>query len=202
MAQFRTSRAFDIIFLLTVACLLWWAGAHRVQVNDWIYFSRYHPAAETAQIATDAGLNDYGRHVFYRGDPTFASRDEVTAQCALENIGCLNSKGQIFILDQTGQQPQTTVTAAHEMLHLAYRRLPQAEKDKLAPLLDQGIVLNAANGINDELRDLTTDDDRRDEAHSLLGSEYAHLPPELEQYYAQYFDDRTKVVAAETASQQ
>jgi hypothetical protein len=56
------------------------------------------------------------------------------------------------------------------------------------------------NGLTDELKDETSPEDRRDEAHSLLGTEYEDLPTELEQYYSQYFSDRSKVVAAEAAS--
>jgi hypothetical protein len=202
MAQFRTSRTFDAVFLLALAGLLWWAAAHRVAVGDWIYFLKYQPDARTTQVATAAGLNDHGRRLLYRTNPAFADKATVAAACDIERLGCIDEHGRVYILDDPAQPGQTTVTAAHEMLHLAYRRLSQAKKDELAPLIDAGIALNALNGINDELRDDTTDADRRDEAHSLLGTEYAHLPPELEQYYTTYFADRGKVVAAEAAAEQ
>jgi hypothetical protein len=126
----------------------------------------------------------------------------VEAQCDVERLGCITSKGRVFILDAPDQHDQAVVTAAHEMLHLAYRRLSQTQKDELAPLLDQAIAAHLSDGLADELRSETTPADRRDEAHSLLGTEYKDLPVGLEQYYKQYFTDRSKVLAAEIASEQ
>jgi hypothetical protein len=200
MSQFRTSRTFDALFLIVLGAFLWWAGVHRANLGDWVFFLRYSPTAETAQVATDAGLSDAGRHLFYRTDPQFVSKAAIVAECDIERLGCITARGQVFILDAADQHDQTVVTAAHEMLHLAYRRLPQAKKDELAPLLDRAIDENLQNGLTDELKDETSPEDRRDEAHSLLGTEYEDLPTELEQYYSQYFSDRSKVVAAEAAS--
>jgi hypothetical protein len=202
MAQFRTSRTFDVYFLLVLAAFLWWAAINRIALGDWIYFLSYQPNAETIHVADEAGLSPFGRKLFYRGNPQFASLDAVNQACDIERLGCITGKGEVFILDDPSKPGQTIVTAAHEMLHLAYRRLPQAKKDDLAPLLDQAVTLNTQNGIADELRDQTSTDDRRDEAHSLLATEYRNLPPQLEQYYKQYFTDRSKVIDAEVASSQ
>ena len=135
------------------------------------------------------------RTLLYRTDPQFASREATIADCDIERLGCLSSKGQTFILDDPTKPAQMIVTDAHEMLHLAYRRLSQSQKDDLAPLIDQAIAANAAN-INQELHSEVTAEDRRDEAHSLLGTEYKNLSPELETYYKQYFSNRSKVLAA------
>jgi hypothetical protein len=200
MAQFRTSRKFDVVFLLALAALLWLAIANRVAVGDWVYFLHYQPSAQTVKVADEAALSPLGRHLFYRTDPQFASLAEVNAACDVERLGCLTSHGTGYILDDPSQPDQTVVTAAHEMLHLAYRRLPSHEKDRLAPLIDQAIAANSVNGLADELSHETTAEDRRDEAHSLLGTEYSNLPDDLEAYYQQYFTDRAKVVAAEDRS--
>jgi len=82
------------------------------------------------------------------------------------------------------------------MLHLAYERLSSNKKDELEPLLDQAVAQNAILGINGELESEKTPEDRRDEAHSLLGTEYKNLPPELETYYSTYFSDRWKILKA------
>jgi len=201
MAQFRTNRAFDVIFICFLVGLLSLATVNRVAVGDWVFFLTYHPSTEADQIATDAGLSSEGRRLFFRTDPQFVSKTEVTSQCAIEDLGCITSGGRVYIYDAPGQHNQTVVTAAHEMLHLAYRRLSSSQKQHLASLIDQGISQNAFNGIKDELQGFSNPDDIHDEAHSLLGSEYSHLPPELDSYYTNYFSDRSKVVAAEAASQ-
>jgi hypothetical protein len=200
MGQFRTSRVFDAIFLILLAILIWFAWVNRVAVGDWIYFLRYQPSAETVTVANEAGLSDAGRRLFYRTDPTFADRATVTAACDLERLGCIDEKGRVYILDEPGQHETAVVTAAHEMLHLAYRRLGGERKTDLAPLLDEGVSLNRSEGIDGQLANEKTAEDRRDEAHSYLGSEYENLPSELEKYYSQYFSARSKVIAAQQIS--
>jgi hypothetical protein len=195
MPTFRTSRTFDVIFLLAVTSLLIVAALNRQSIGDKMFFLNYHPTAKTIQLAKDAGLSDSGRTLLYRTNPQFASREAIIAECDIERLGCLSSKGQTFILYDPAKPAQTIVTGAHEMLHLAYRRLSQSQKDDLAPLIDQAITANAIN-ISDELKSVTTLEDRRDEAHSLLGTEYKNLSPKLETYYAKYFSDRSKVLAA------
>ncbi len=195
MAQFRTSRAFDVVFVLFLAGLLWLGNANKIAVNDWFFFRNYQPSAETAQVAKDAGLSAYGSRLFYRTDPQFVDLATVNSKCDIETLGCIDEKGRVYILDTPNQHNRTVVTAAHEMLHLAYRRLPRAAKDEIGPLIDEAIQSNYA-AISTELSDQTTLDDRRDEAHSLLGTEYTAMPSALEAYYKQYFADRALVVAA------
>lgn len=200
MGAFRTSRTFDLIFLVVLGLFLWWAAAHRTSLGDWVYFLDYHPEARVTQLAADTGLSDTGRLLLYRTNPAFADQATITATCDTERLGCLDPKGRAFILENATHPQEAEVTAVHEMLHLAYRRLTQAQKDELAPLIDQAIAMNAPD-ITDELSDETAADDRHDEAHSLLGTEYAHLPAELEQYYATYFSDRAKMLTTNTASE-
>jgi hypothetical protein len=200
MGQFRTNRTFDFIFICIVIVLLSLATTYRIALGDWVFFLTYQPTSETIQVANDAGLSPVGRRLFYRTDPQFVSKAEVSAQCAIEDLGCITSSGQVFIYDAPRQHNQTVVTAAHEMLHLAYRRLSGGQKQSIVQLLDQGIALNQQKGLQDELQGLSGDDEH-DEAHSLLGSEYTSLPSGLEQYYSKYFSNRSKVVSAEAASQ-
>lgn len=201
MAQFRTSRLFDVIFLLVLGGLLWWAVIHRVAIGDWLYFRTYEPTARATEVADSAGLTPLGRQLYFRTNPQFASEAVVAAECDVEELGCLNERGQAYILDDPRKPTQAVVTGAHEMLHLGYRRLSSERKAELAPLIDQALAMNTSPTLTDELRHETNAEDRRDEAHSLLGTEYQLLPAELETYYATYFVDRSKVVAAEAASE-
>jgi hypothetical protein len=195
MAQIRTSRIFDVIFVVALIGLLGVGYVNRVAVNDWFFFLRFQPSELTVQVAKDAGMSQAGTRLLYRSNPTFTSIEVINSKCDVERLGCLDEKGNVFILDSPNQHDQAVVTAAHEMLHLAYRRMPQGDKDKLAPLLDQAIQDNLTS-LTPEMSDLKTEEDRRDEAHSLLGTEYRMLPAELETYYKQYFTDRTLVVGA------
>jgi hypothetical protein len=200
MGSFRTNRTFDLLFLLAISIFIWWAAIHRTSLGDWIYFLSYHPEPRVIEIAASAGLNPEGRQLLYRTNPAFEDQAALTAACDVERLGCLDAKGRAYILNDVTHPQEATVTAVHEMLHLAYRRLSQAQKDELAPLIDQAVTMNSSD-ITDELKNETSPDDRRDEAHSLLGTEYARLPAGLEHYYAAYFSDRTKILTANTASQ-
>jgi hypothetical protein len=106
--------------------------------------SRVFDAFFIITISHDAGLNPSGQKLLYRGDPQFDDRSTITQLCGADDIGCLTPAGQIYVLDEQGRHDRSIVTTAHEMLHLAYRRLsPQAKAD-LKPLLDQAIQMNAA----------------------------------------------------------
>jgi hypothetical protein len=197
MATYRTSRTFDILFLIGVAVLLTICGLNRVAIRDSVFFATHHPTNQTLEIATKADLTETGRRLLYRTDPQFVSPSVVLTQCGTTQLGCLSTHGEAYILDEASKPNQTLVTATHEMLHLAYQRLSTSKKADLAPLIDAAIDLNLKK-IQPELSNQTTIEDRRDEAHSLLGTEYSHLPGELESYYSTYFSDRTKVVRAAT----
>lgn len=199
MIALRTSRTFDIFFLLSVTLLLLWASANRIAIGDRIFFLGHQPSNDAIQVASAAGLSATGTRLFYRTDPQFSDKATIESECDIERLGCLSSKGQIFILDDPTKPNQTIVTAAHEMLHLAYRRMSQGAKDELAPLLDEAISLNSRS-IVPQLRSLTTPEDRRDEAHSLLGTEYQNLPDRLELYYTAYFTDRMTVITAASSN--
>jgi hypothetical protein len=197
MGQFRTSRVFDAIFLIAMAGLIWWAAVNRVQIGDWLFFLHYQPSPAVTAISQDAGLSAAGQKLLYRGDPQFDDKATVTQVCGDGDIGCLTPTGQIIVLDEQNRHDRSVVTSAHEMLHLAYRRLSGRQKDDLKPLLDQAIQMNAGTNINAELTGAGDTDDRYDEAHSVLGSEYKRLPPDLEKYYRRYFSDRSKDTTAQ-----
>lgn len=197
MGQFRTNRWFDAIFVAGLLALLGWAYLHRVTVTDWVFFATHQPSAQTERVATAAGLTPAGRRLLLRSNPHFAGAATIQQVCDAERLGCLTSQGEIYVLDDPASPQQTVVTAAHEMLHLAYRRLSDSQKTAIAPDLQAGINQHDADGLHDELAGQTSAADRLDEAHSLLGTEYAKLPAKLETYYQTYFTDRGKVVEAE-----
>lgn len=88
------------------------------------------------------------------------------------------------------------MTAAHELLHSVYERLPQNDKD----VLNREIQL-ASNAITDphfvELVDQYKKSEPAEldnEIHSIIGTEIAVLPKVLEDHYGKYFKNRSKIV--------
>jgi beta-mannanase len=88
------------------------------------------------------------------------------------------------------------VTAAHEMLHAAYDRLSTSERGRIDSLTSQAFAALADERIKQVIEQYRARDATvvPNELHSILGTEVRELPPELDQYYAKYFTDRSKVV--------
>lgn len=196
------SRTLDVIFLAIVAGAVVWVTQNRVEVRDWLFLRNYQPSPQIAQLATDADMNDAGRRLFYRGDPQIVDHEAIKQACGVDIIGCTDENDHIFILapDKPRDQQEIIVTAAHEMLHMAYRRLNKASLEAVDPLIQQGAENFGGGDLAKEAARLTDTDQLLDEEHSLLGTEYSPLSPQLESYYSRYFSSRQKVLAAYAAS--
>lgn len=198
MRSFRTSRTFDILFLASVIGILAAAFYYRVALGDWVFFSTHQPTQRTINLAKSANLTPEATRLLYRGNPQFVDSNDITLLCAADELGCLTSNGQIYVLDDPDNPDQSIVTAVHEMLHLAYSRLSESEKAGLAYDLTQQLQLP---DIQTQLRSYSSANERLDEVHSILGTEYPSLPTSLESYYRAYFTNRQQMVDIYTASQ-
>lgn len=195
--NFKTGKLFDVILLIALSGLIWWVAMHRVQIRDWWTFNSYQPPADIAALATDAGMNDNGRRLFYIGDPQLVDHQAIKQDCGDDIVGCVDEHDHIFLLkeDTPANHDDVVVTAAHEMLHMAYRRLSKADRQ----LFDPQIVIDATkyqSDIDAETSRLSDKAEKIDEEHSLLGSEYPDLSVSLETHYKLYFSDRRMVLLA------
>ena len=192
--------------LLAVGALLFVVFNFRIEISDWWYFSRYKPDQRISKLADDAGFTDNGERLFFRADPEVVSQTELDAQCVnIESLGCIIEGPKTYIrnFESFGSEyDQAVVTAAHEMLHLAYFRLSDDEKTEVNELLNTEFT---------QLRDqavigrITSYDQQEqlDEMHSIIGTETAAVSDALEEYYSQYFEDnRAQVRSAYDNSKQ
>lgn len=197
--------------LLTVAISLamiggsvWLVINHR-QALDWYYLRSYTPPAEIEQLAAQSTMTERGRNLFYRTNPQINYNRQTLAQnCRIDDettieLGCYLTNDQIYLLDidQPELKPQMAVTSAHEMLHAAYERLSSSERRRINTMLKQ-----AANQLNDPKLEERLKDygqlepgEEDNELHSILGTEFGQLTPELEAHYAQFLSNRAQVVA-------
>ncbi|HSH31262.1 MAG TPA: hypothetical protein VK963_01200 [Candidatus Saccharimonadales bacterium] len=196
-------RLWDVVFLIILGLGIYVVALNRIAIADWWFFRSYTPNAAIAALATDAGLSLNGRQLLYRTDPQLVSRARLDQSCGRSVIGCITPEGKVYILqDQGGRfHNEIVVTAAHEMLHLAWRRLPDAERERLAVLLQSEQTRLNDSQLDQKITQAHDATEAVDELHSLLGSEYSNLSGELENYYGTYFTDRTKVTAAYRLSQ-
>ena len=180
------------------------AVVNRQQIIDEISFRQYQPSAEIAQIADRSGMSAAGKRLFYIAHPQLKSAAEFNEECrrvekASPILGCYDqSASAIYIYNVANPELDGVkeVTASHEMLHAAYARLSAEEKSRLEPLLEQAYQKVKTDKFTERMNyyERAQPGSRTNELHSILGTEFADLGSELEQYYTRYFSDRSAIV--------
>lgn len=196
-ARFRTSRTFDVVFLIMLAVGIWQVSLHRVAIGDWLFFLRYRPTPAIVALANRVDFTAEGRRLFYRGNPeVITDSSERDSLCGQEDFGCLTSAGRIIIYDPSSDSNGEIVTAAHETLHLAYRRYNPDTRSTVDTLISGALNQLGANPTLQKELSGYTGDERLDEAHSYIGTEYPVIPSDLDDHYTEYFKDRSLIVTA------
>lgn len=155
--------------------------------------------AEIAELADATGMSETGRRIFLASTPELDDADDFNTHCPVEEqivLGCYAAR-EIFLFRVTDERLQGTneVTAAHEMLHAAYERLPASEKAHIDALIDAFVdTLPDDHPLFTVMAGYPAES-HSDELHSRLGTEITDLSPELETYYGRYFDERSRVLA-------
>lgn len=194
-----------VVVLVAWLLLLGVIGLHRQDIVDYWRLHHYRPPAAMAQLADQDTMTAYARKVFYVNKPALDSKAAFASVCPSGTeqtvvLGCYHGgQGGIFLLSVSDVRLQGVeqVTAAHETLHAAYDRLSPRERTQLNTwlqdyydhgLTDQTIKAQIGGYTKTEPHEL------QNEMHSILGSEVANLPPQLENYYKRYFGNRAQVV--------
>jgi hypothetical protein len=195
-------------FLAALAISLLALWQHQA-IHDWTRLRGYDPPSSVVQLADELRFTPQARKLFYINHPAIEDRESFNESCSNKGertivLGCYHpvDKG-IFIFDVS--DPRLTgvdqVTAAHEMLHVAYDRLSSRERARVDKLLTDYFDYNLKNNLDSErikktiaAYQKTEPDAVVNEMHSIFGTELGALPTDLENYYRQYFIDRSRVV--------
>jgi hypothetical protein len=158
-----------------------------------------------AQLADQTAMTTQARHDFYVNHPAIEDRSTFNNDCKSYGeqtiiLGCYHgAQGGIYVFKVSDARLNGVeqVTAAHEMLHAAYDRLDNKERTHVNKMLQDYY----ASSLSDERVRKTIQDYQKtepndviNEMHSVFGTEVANLPPALEEYYQQYFTDRSKII--------
>lgn len=211
--MFRTSRQpswrsdGSIAAIIAVVISIVIAGLlllNRQYVVDQVVVWQYEPTSEIAQIADRSGMNESGKFYFYVSHPSINNADEFNQNCGKREektaiLGCYNGQ-YIYIYNVTDERLDgiREVTAAHEMLHAAYDRLDDDEKERIGALLEtEAEKLKTDNVFVERMAFYarTQPGERVNELHSIIATEVSDVGGELEDYYETYFSDRSKVLA-------
>lgn len=203
-------RVISVLFATICVVIIPVAFWQRQNVYDWWRLYNYDPPSYIEEIANNAKLNDYGRKLFYVHKPELNDRNAFNQNCPSQEqtivLGCYISHKSIYIFDVSDERLKgiKEVTAAHEMLHAAYDRLSDKERQNIDRIINE-----AFTNLNDEQLTKTIELYRNkdpaivpNELHSILGTEVRELPEELKNYYQRYFVDRLALVSLSESYEQ
>lgn len=188
-----------------------WVLVHPQRVTDQFTVWNFSADATISGYADRSTMTDEGRFLFFASRPEVSPEGEFDAHCSsqLEDVGILgcyqHADKRIYLYDVTDDRLDgiEEVVAAHEMLHAAWDRMSDDEREALGPLLEA-----AAKTKEDDPEFASTLEyyakaepgERLNELHSIIGTEFGELDPALEKHYAQYFTDRAALVELHTTS--
>lgn len=175
--------------------------------REWYVLRNYKPPAEVKSLADQTKMTEKARRLFYLNKPEVQDRSQFNASCEGAGgeqtivLGCYHSPQQgiyVFEVSEPELQGIEQVTAAHEMLHAAYDKLGSTDRKRVDALLSDYYRTQLKDDRIKQVIDLyrkKTPEELPNEMHSIFGTEISELPGELEDYYRQYFTDRSVVVA-------
>ena len=182
-----------------------WAQDNRQAISDRATAWQFEPDATIEDIVARAGLSRTGELYLYASLPEVVPAFEFDKFCSRREpgigvLGCYRIQEQrIYLFDVTDARLRSIVpvVAAHEMLHAAWFRFDPSRHEELGALLEADFAtLPDDHRLRDRIAQYEANDpnSRIPELYAILGTEIAPLSPDLEEHFATYFDDRTKVV--------
>jgi hypothetical protein len=171
-------------------------------LEDWSKLLHYQPSPVIAKLATTTTMTDTARRLFYVNQPTIESQKLSLNLCKSSEhtivLGCYVPSRGIFLQEVVDPRLQGVmeVTAAHEMLHVAYQRMTMLEQTQINKQLQSALEKLQNPRILKLVETYRSQDARSvdNELHSILGTEVLNLSPELEEHYRKYFTDRSTIV--------
>lgn len=205
MNQMRSHKSLLLaaINLCIIVCVVVAAILNRQYIIDKYNAWEFKPSPEIAQIANDVGLNENGRFYYFASRPELDFAKEFNGECRSREqgnaiLGCYkNQRIYIYNVNDERLNGLKEVTAAHEMLHAAYERLPESDKKAVNALLEKEYRKNSDAELSKRMDYYKRNQpgEEYNELHSIIGTEFADISPQLEDYYKRYFNNRSQVVA-------
>lgn len=203
----RPLRVFaKIIFVIAVIYVLVVVGVMiYTQVHNDMIFRSASPTMK--KLASEAGMSHDGELLFYSTHPQLDSLEQLARDCSSKSAndgyveqGCFDpSTNRIYIRQMPDDLKDVEiVTAAHEMLHVAYGKLTSSDRAKVDKLVEKDYKDLANDKLSARMKEYAHLEPgaRDNELHSIIGTEYKNLTPALENYYQKYFISRQNPVAA------
>lgn len=198
-------KTLSITVLLALLFSLIVGVVYSQRIVDQFSFWGFTPSESIARLSERGGLSDKGQFYFYVAKPALVGADAFNESCQREDysspiLGCYRQgDDEIYIYDINNPDLDgiEEVTAAHEMFHVVFSRMSESEKQRIAPLLESAYERLATSELEQRMAQYAESEpgSRINELHSIIPTEFGDIGEELESYYAQYFDDRSKTIA-------
>jgi len=188
-----------IIFLATGALAI----TKRQFIKDYFVVATTDIELSAERIGSAIKLTEDGDFLYQASQTQVQSADQFQQSCrGIEKqtivLGCYTNQ-RIYIFDVKDKRLEGVkeVTAAHELLHAVYERLPDEEKQRVNQLLAQQRKSLREKQVKETLALYSelSKEDFNNEMYAIFGTEVKDLSIELEKHYANYFTDRKKIVA-------
>ncbi len=194
-------RAIGLFFGLATIAAGAFAFLNYQLIIDHAVASQYKPSSAVLELENQVQFTSKGSFLFHATQAQLDDSASFNRHCQKKDeqsvvLGCYHSPQRIYVYDVKDSRLEgiRPVTAAHEMLHAAYDRLSQSERDRLHQLIDTALpnVLQTKSDLAERLKiyERIEPGEHYNELHSILGSEAESLPAELEKHYRQFFKDR------------
>lgn len=188
--------------ILFLAVLLF---VYRQNIIDTMRVRQFVVSPALSAMMDRSQLSDIGKFFVKASETRIVDKRGFNEACSsLQNektviLGCYTTQAKhIYVYDVQDERLDGVreATLAHEMLHAAYDRLSETERQRVGGLLEE----EAAKITDERLLQLiafykeSEPTEVTNELHSILGTEVRGLSSELEDYYKKYFIDRSVVV--------
>lgn len=199
-------RVFGILLALILAAGVAALFFFRQDLGDLYRASTFDPSPRIEEVMEAIELTDRGERLFLATHPTIEGSQHFTEQCAGVDhsddghlLGCYtDDRIRLFDVDDERISGVVDVTAAHELLHAAYARLGAHEQTDLQKrlvevyegLIPEDPVLAERMSLYQDL----PQERFANELHSVLGTEVAELPQDLEEHYSRWFANRPALI--------
>ena len=198
----RVTAFFAAIYLLITGFI---AAPSQYYFTDWQALRALKPGSVASEYITKLRLSEKSKLIIAGSNLEIKPKSDFNAACKpvgqVIELGCYigGLPDHIYVMQIQDPKVQKVmdVTTTHELLHAAYARLTPQKKAEVDALLEKQLSTTTDANLTKRLEGYATTEpgQQNNELHSIFGSEFRNLTPELETYYKQYFNDRLMIVA-------
>lgn len=198
-----SSSFFGVVVLFLLFAVAVGVITQRQAIVDTVRASQYAPSSSEQSLQNDLALTADGEFLFKASQAQLQPAESFNKSCSQSRetnnpiLGCYSRQMiYIYTINQEKLQGIEQTTAAHELLHAAYERMNDSEKNTVNAELQKAYEAHKTPKLEERMAyyQKAEPGEELNELHSILGTENSDLGDVLETHYKKYFTDRAKIV--------